>query len=169
MSKNKMFNILASAFVLKKPYQKEVPSKYLILKRSNKERTFPGMWTVPGGKLHQSDYTFTKKETKDYWYNVLEKGLRREVREEAGIEIKNIFYLTSLARLTEEGHGSLTLSFVAEYADGKIKLDEDMTDHAWVTYEEAKKYDLIDGILDEIYLAERKLVGEKDVEWQRAV
>jgi len=166
---DKMFNLLASAFVLKEPYTKGVPSKYLILKRSDKEKSFPGMWTVPGGKVHQSDYTNTPRETKEYWYNVLEKGLRREVKEESGIEIKNISYLTSLARLTTEGHGSLVLSFIAEYAGGEIELEENMVDSAWVTYEEAKSYDLIDGILDEIYLAERKLTGEKDVEWQRAV
>jgi hypothetical protein len=31
-----------------------------------------------------------------------------------------------------------------------VKYDEDTIDHAWVTLEEAKKYDLISGIYDEI-------------------
>jgi len=168
MNQEKLFNLLASAFVLKEPYKKGAPNRYLILQRSEKERTFPGMWTVPGGKMHVSDFKELPKETKDYWYNVLEKGLRREVKEEAGIDIKNIWYLTSLARIQEEGFGSVTLSFVADFAGGKIQLDDDMQDFAWVTYEEAKKYDLIDGILDELYLAERKMAGEIDAEWQRA-
>lgn len=92
------------------------------------------MWTVPGGKVHQSDYTKTPRETKEYWYNVLEKGLKREVKEEAGIDIKNIWYLTSLARLTTEEHGSLVLSFIAEYNGGEICLEDNMIDYAWVTY-----------------------------------
>jgi hypothetical protein len=31
-----------------------------------------------------------------------------------------------------------------------VKYDEDTVDHAWVTVEEAKGYDLIDGIYEEI-------------------
>lgn len=168
MNLDKMFNILASSFVIQEPFKKGVPSKYLILKRSKNKKTYPGMWTVPSGKIRQSDYTNTPRETKDYWYNVVEKGLRKKAKEEAGVDIKNISYLTSLTRLTDEGRGCLTLSFIAEYAGGDIELEENMTDYAWVTYEEAKKYELIDGILDELYMAERKLAGETDIEWERA-
>ena len=163
----KLFNVLATAIILKDPYSKNKKPLYLILKRSDKEKTFPGRWTVPGGKLSTDDFTTLPKETKDYWYNVIEKALRREVLEESNLKIKNIWYLTSLARVTNEGYGSLVLSFVADLADGEIKLDQDMQDYAWVTFEEAKKYDLIDGIIDELYMVERKFKGEIDVEWAK--
>jgi hypothetical protein len=42
------------------------------------------------------------------------------------------------------------LSFFAAYVSGDVKLDSDSIDFAWVTSEEAKKYDLIAGILEEI-------------------
>jgi ADP-ribose pyrophosphatase YjhB (NUDIX family) len=64
--------------------------KYLITKRSMLEKRFPGMWTVPGGKLETSDYINLPKETEHYWYNVLEKVLKKEVRDEVGVEIDNI-------------------------------------------------------------------------------
>ncbi len=71
--------------------------KYLIVRRSATKKRFPGMWTVPGGKLETKDYLELPKDTEFYWYNVLEKVLRREVKEEVGIDIANIGYVTSLA------------------------------------------------------------------------
>ena len=64
--------------------------KYLITKRAKTKKRFPGYWTVPGGKLETSDYINLQKDTEFYWYNVLEKVLKREVKEEVGIEINNI-------------------------------------------------------------------------------
>jgi len=59
--------------------------KYLITRRSKEKRRFPCMWTVPGGRLEVSDYIDIPKDTKDAWYNVLEKTLKREVKEEVDI------------------------------------------------------------------------------------
>ena len=142
--------------------------KYLIMRRVPTKRRFPGMWTVPGGRLETKDYINSPKETKEYWYNVLEKTLRREVKEEAGIEIKNIAYVTSLATVHQDGAPSLVISAMADYASGEIKLQpEECDDHAWVSLEEAKKYALIDGIYDELVMADEQRRGVK-YEWQRA-
>jgi 8-oxo-dGTP pyrophosphatase MutT (NUDIX family) len=168
MINSKMFNILATAIILKKPFKVGEKPIYLITQRADHEKTFPGKWTVPGGKLETDDYTKLSRQTEHYWYGVIETALRREVEEECNLDIKNIWYLTSLARLHDEGHGSLVISFVADYANGEIKLDPDMQDFAWITYEEAKEYDLIDGILDEFYMIEKYAQGERDVEWERA-
>src|SRR3989344_7016947 len=78
--------------------------KYLITRRSAQKPRFPNMWTVPGGKLETKDYLDLPKDTEHYWYNVLEKVLRREVKEEVGIEIKNIEYVTSLATIHSDGN-----------------------------------------------------------------
>ena len=75
--------------------------KYLIIRRSKNKKRFPGMWTVPGGRLETHDYISTPKQTKEYWYNVLESALIREVKEEVGLAIKNIDYLV---RLLHEYH-----------------------------------------------------------------
>lgn len=142
-------------------------SKYLIIKRSVKEKRFPGYWTVPGGKLETNDYTKYPKETEHYWYNVLEKVLRQEVRDEVNLEIENIDYVTSLARVHEDGAPSLVISCMADYISGDIKLQEDECDeYAWVSLEEAKKYQLIDGIFDELTMAENKRKGIR-TEWKR--
>lgn len=141
--------------------------KYLITRRSKNKRRFPGMWTVPGGKMETDDYLKLPKDTEFYWYNVLERTLKREVKEEVGIDIDNIEYITSLATVHKDGSPSLVISCAADYVSGDVKLQEGETDEfAWVSLEEAKDYDLIDGIYDELVMTEKKRKGEKE-EWKR--
>src|SRR3989338_5621165 len=142
-------------------------SKYLVTRRAPSKKRFPGKWTVPGGKLETEDYINFPKETENYWYNVLEQVLRREVKEEVGLDIKNIEYVTSLATIHEDETPSLVISCLAEYAGGEVNLQEEEADkYEWVSVEEAKKYDLIDGIYDEIVMADKHRKGEKS-EWKR--
>lgn len=142
--------------------------RYLITRRSPSKKRFPGMWTVPGGKLETSDYLRLPKDTEHYWYNVLERTLRREVNEEVGIDIENVEYLTSLATVHADGSPSLVISCTAEYVSGEVTLQEDESDEfAWVSLEEARNYRLIDGIYDELVMAERRREGERD-EWHRS-
>ncbi|MDO8557299.1 MAG: NUDIX domain-containing protein [Candidatus Jorgensenbacteria bacterium] len=141
--------------------------KFLITRRSPNKKRFPGTWTVPGGKMETDDYLKLPKDTKDYWYNVLERTLKREVKEEVGIDIENIEYITSLATVHADGAPSLVISCMADYAGGEIKLQQEENDQfAWVTLEEAKTYSLLDGIYDELVMTEKKLKGEK-IEWKR--
>ena len=141
--------------------------KYLITRRSSNKKRFPGMWTVPGGKLESKDYLELPKDTEHYWYNVLERTLRREVKEEVGIDIDNIRYVTSLATVHADGSPSLVISCVADYASGEITLQPDESDQsAWVSLDESKNYNLIDGIYDELVMTENMLKGVK-TEWKR--
>jgi len=156
----RLHEVVITAIVIKS-------DKYLITRRSANKRRFPGKWTVPGGKLEVSDYIDLPKETEFYWYNVLEKVLRREVKEEVGIEIKNIEYVTSLATIHDDGNPSLVISCLADYLSGEIELQKDEADeYAWVSLGEAEEYGLIDGIYEELVMAEKQLKGEK-MEWKR--
>ena len=140
---NKAHYVVVTAIVIK-------DGKFLIAKRSATEKVSPNRWTVPGGKLELNDYIKRPKDTSMHWYNVFEEALRREVMEEAGLKIKNIKYLTSLAYMRHDGIPTVAISFFADYAGGEVKLCQDLTEYAWVSLEEAKNYDLIDGIWDEI-------------------
>lgn len=142
--------------------------KYLITRRSPEKKRFPSMWVVPGGKMETEDYLQLPKDTEFYWYNVLERTLSREVKEEVGLDIEHVEYLTSLATVHEDGSPSLVISCIADYKGGDVQLQEGETDaFEWVTLEEAKGYDLIDGIYDELVMAEDQRKGRKS-EWQRA-
>ena len=130
--------------------------KYLITQRSLEKKAFPGMWTVPGGGLSTDDYiheTPTHPEG-GQWYNTVEKTLRREVLEEAGIEIGKPEYLLDLTFIRPDNVPVLVLSYYAPYESGDVSYDTDTIDHAWVTSDEAKKYELIDGIQEELEMVD---------------
>lgn len=119
------------------------------------------------GKLETADYLNLPKDTKFYWYNVLEKTLKREVKEETGLGIDDVEYVTSLVTIHQDDSPSLVISCMADYVSGKVKLDKSENDAAaWVSLTEAKKFNLIDGIYDELVLADNKRKGKKS-EWKR--
>jgi len=161
MENKNLFEVVITAIIIK-------DGKYLITRRSSNKKRFPGMWTVPGGKLETNDYINLPKDTEFYWYNVLEQVLKREVKEEVGLNIKNIEYVTSLATVHADGAPSLVISCVADYESGEVTLQEEETDKfEWVSLDESKNYELIDGIYDELAMTDAQKKGMKS-EWKRA-
>ena len=146
--------------------------KYLIAKRADWEKAFPGKWTVPGGKLEVLDYALKKKDTGSHWYNVLENSLKREVKEEVGLEIKNIGYVTSLVYIRPDEIPCLIISLYAEPIGDEIKLCDALTEYKWVDLQEAKNYDLIEGIYGELEILDDFLKkgnhgnNEGNMEWK---
>lgn len=125
--------------------------KYLICKRSPNEKAFPNKWCVPGGKIEKNDFVNDPKDTSSHWLAVFEKILRKEIKEETNLEIKNIGYVSNLAFIRPNGYSTIIISLYADHADGEVKLSEDeLTEYAWVTLEEAKNYDLIENIYEQI-------------------
>jgi 8-oxo-dGTP diphosphatase len=142
--------------------------KFLITKRAPTEKAFPNQWTVPGGKLELDDYTKRSKDTSQHWYNIFENLLRREVMEEVGLKIKNIRYLTSLAYIRSDNIPTIIVSLFADpEGDEEIKLCSDLTEYAWVNLEEAKNYELIEGIYEELEMLDRLLKGELVGSWEK--
>ena len=131
--------------------------KYLLLQRSFEKKMFPGKWTVPGGGLTIDDYINLPKTTSDHWYFALENSLRREIKEEAGIEVGKINYLCDMTFIRPDNIPVIILSFYAPYKSGEVKLDEDSINHAWVTYKEAKNYNMVEGLINEIKMVDELL------------
>lgn len=123
---------------------------YLITKRAPHKKFMPNKWTAPGGGANIDDYINRPKTTSDAWYGALEYAVRREVREEVGLEIGKPEFLIDYTLIRPDGIPVLGLSYFAPYISGEVKLDEDATEFSWISLEEAGKYDLIEGILEEI-------------------
>lgn len=131
-------------------------NKYLICKRSPNEKAFPGKWCVPGGKIEHADFINAPKDTGAYWLDIFERVVEKEVKEETNLNVKNIGYVSNLVFIRPNGFSTIIVSLYADYAKGEVKLSEDeLTKHAWVTLEEAKNYDLLDNLYEQIERVDR--------------
>ena len=161
--KNKAHYVVVTGIIVKKKGGK---NSYLITKRADWEKAFPGRWTVPGGKLEVLDYALRKKDTEHHWYNVFEEILKREVKEEVNLDVGEIGYVTSMVYIRDDKIPCIIVSLYCE-ASGEIKLDSCLTEYAWVSLEEAKNYDLIEGIYQELEMLDNFLnAGEMGL-WEK--
>ena len=136
---------------------------FLITKRAPHKKVHPGKWTVPGGGLSTDDYIHLKPSTKGapQWYGALNNSLVREIQEEVGLKIGKPEFLVDLTFIRPDSIPVIVFSYFAKFISGQVKLDEDATEFTWVTVKEAKKYDLIDGIWEEIRDVEKILKKRK--------
>ncbi|MCH7598066.1 NUDIX domain-containing protein [Patescibacteria group bacterium] len=149
--KEKLFYFVANVVVYR-----ERDGRCLILRRDEREKVHPGRYAVPGGKLEWADMDITKPtringDVLDF-ENAVEGLLKREVLEEAGIEIEDNFkYLNSVAFVRPDETPVVLVKFAAKYKSGDVKPEKGaFTDYVWVNSEEVGKYECIDGIEEEI-------------------
>ena len=147
----KLFYFVANVVIYR-----EEDQRCLILKRDPREKVHPGKWATPGGKQEWSDMDMAKPtringEVIDF-ENAVEDLLKREVKEEANIEIEDqLVYLNSVAFVRPDETPVVLVKFAAKYKGGEVVPEKGaFTDFAWVDSQEVKKYNCIDGIFKEI-------------------
>ena len=140
--------------------------KYLIAKRAEWEKAFPGKWTVPGGKVEVLDYALKKKDTSQHWYGVLEDALKREILEEVGLGIEKMGYVTSMVYIRDDGIPCLIVSLFGNANSADVRLCDALSEYKWVSLEEAKEYDLIEGIYEEVEILDKFLKSGENMVWK---
>ena len=160
--KDKELHRVVTTVLIYKP-QENKQFTYLVTRRALHKKMMPGKWTIPGGGLTVDDYIRLLVATKGapQWYGALENSMKREMKEEVNLEIGKCELLTDLTFIRPDGIPCICFSFFTPYLSGEVKFDDDTEgdtiDAKWVTLEEAKNYDLIDGIWDEIRQVEEIL------------
>ncbi|OGI92078.1 hypothetical protein A2933_02445 [Candidatus Nomurabacteria bacterium RIFCSPLOWO2_01_FULL_46_18] len=117
---------------------KNKEGRYLALLRSKEK--YPevgGKWDVPGGRINAG--------------SSLEENLKRETKEETGLEVSNITKLIAAQDILkpQKNKHTVRLTYMGE-ADGEVKLSEEHTDYKWVELNEIKKLEPIDKYLKEV-------------------
>jgi len=101
----------------------------LLGKKPGNTGPYPNTWHNPGGGINLD------KES-------LEEALKREIREETGIEIQNIEQLGFDEDNEPDKHGEMThyifLAFRAKWLSGEIMAGDDMKELKWVKKDELK-------------------------------
>jgi len=122
----KKYCVIVNAVVVK-------DDKILICKRSAEEKHVPGKWSPPGGKL----------EEQGRLWNALEKTARREVLEEAGVEVKDKmdFLVNNTFCHAEDNLPVAAIVFVCYYKSGRAKPLEDTVDVRWISEDELDNFE----------------------------
>jgi 8-oxo-dGTP pyrophosphatase MutT (NUDIX family) len=155
---DKLFYFVANALIYRKS-----DMRFLLLKRSEHEKAHPGKYATPGGKLEWDnlDLNHPTRMNGDIidFESQIEQLLKREIKEEAGIEVADQFhYINNVVFVRPDGIPVVLVKFAVEYTSGDVVLEDGaFTDFAWVTQEEAQQLDCIDGIASEIALTMAQL------------
>jgi len=125
-AQDKSHLVLVNAVVFK-------DDKVLVSRRSWDELHEPGKWTIPGGKVER---------TKGDVFNILEKTLKREVKEETGVEIHDdVKLIMNNTFIRSTGQHVIALVFKCEYKSGAPTPLDDTIECKWASLHEVKSMD----------------------------
>ncbi len=106
--------------------------KVLILQRSQNENVYPGTWELPSGKREPLEPS--------------EDSLAREIKEEAGLDVKPIMPFSVFdyqIEKPEEIRDSTQINFLVVLTNNNdIVLSQEHQAFAWITIEDIEKYDI---------------------------
>jgi 8-oxo-dGTP diphosphatase len=107
-------------------YQKAIifneEGKILTLYRSETAPSRPNTWDFPGGHLDFGEDTT--------------KGILREIKEETGLDIKELAIFDVTSKINEKGEFCVTIAYKAKTDSDKVTLSFEHTQFKWVTPEE---------------------------------
>jgi ADP-ribose pyrophosphatase YjhB (NUDIX family) len=91
-----------------------------------------GEWSIPGGMLELGEE--------------LAEGVRRELKEETGLEVEPLEIVAAFDRITREGervkYHYVIVDYVCRRKRGRLKPASDVVDARWVRREDLPKYHL---------------------------
>ena len=114
----------------------------MVLKRSEREIAYPGMYTFPGGKVEDND--------------TIEETLAKEAKEEANIDLKpGKILLKDKSFIRPDDQTVKVFSYLCEIENSdNLKISDDFTDYKWVLFDDLKDIPHV-GIEDELLQANK--------------
>lgn len=120
--------------------------KLLIVERAGEP--FKGYWSLPGGILETGEK--------------LGEGVRREVREETGLEVEPLSVFEVFERIIPDAEGNteyhyVVIDYLCRRVGGQLASASDVSRVAWVSEQNLRDYRLTDGTLSVVERAFAKL------------
>ncbi|CAN5825996.1 hypothetical protein BH20CHL1_BH20CHL1_03010 [soil metagenome] len=107
--------------------------RYLMIVRGAAEAHAPGTLSLPGGKVENAGVTAS----------ILEETLRREIREEAAVEIEDeLVYIESKSFIADESDQVIDIVFLCRYRSGEpAPMDpEEVAALSWMTADDVLRH-----------------------------
>jgi mutator protein MutT len=100
-----------------------------------------GVWSVPGGVVEVGEY--------------LKDAVRREVREETGLEVEPVSIVEVFERIMPDASGRteyhyVLVDYLCRVTGGRLHAESDVSDARWVPRAELGSYRITEGTLDVI-------------------
>lgn len=111
------FGIAVKAFIVKE-------DKLLIIKRGDDDEHKPGIWEIPGGRLAPAEDPF--------------EGLKREVKEETGLDIAILNPLKVKHFTRDDGQKITMLVFLCKPITEETNISEEHSQYKWIEVDNAE-------------------------------
>jgi 8-oxo-dGTP diphosphatase len=112
--------------------------EFLIIQRLKNDNVLPGYWDIPGGTIEDRES--------------IVNGVRREAREETGLEISNPSLFFHTWNIDErKAKCFIRMIFLAKYDGDPSAIRLDSSEHeacAWIAFDDVKKYQLVEYLHD---------------------
>lgn len=113
-----------------------VDGRVALIRRGNEPRK--GEWSIPGGKLELGE--------------TLVEGVRREVREETGLDVEVVGLIEALERIYRDEQGRIRfhyviLDYLCRTGSPNLRVGGDALDVALVSENEFERYELTEGVV----------------------
>ena len=104
--------------------------KFLTIRRTETAPSNPLKWDIPGGDVEFGEDAYD--------------AVLREIKDESGLEVKNLSPFDIYAYVTSSGDYWMTVAYKASVAGGEFKVSSEHDLHNWVTIDEFLKLDISD-------------------------
>jgi 8-oxo-dGTP diphosphatase len=108
----------------------------LIVKRSENDDYFPGMWETVGGGMDEE--------------LMPQDALKREIKEEVGLEVKVCQPFNVFPIIKDNGETKIGLTFICDYVGGEVVLSAEHSEFAWIKPNNFREYKTIPALYREI-------------------
>lgn len=126
--------------------------KIIIGKKAKGRPPYPDVWHTPGGGVEDFERAKQLFDAKDYDNPFFHDELKREIREELGVDITHIHCIVPHYRKipreaeTENKRGEMThyyfLEYLCDYAGGNLTPADDLAEAKWVDKDMLKNVSL---------------------------